>query len=847
MRSLPRKAQVYLILVYCLGILAVICVRGYRGLQVQSQGWELFLFAGLAVLAGSKKICLMRHTNDEDVGSMSLGFCITFAAMLRCGPAGGLLTGCISCLSGCLYPKMQSVHQLAFNVALSAVEAWLASLVFLALNGWTLLLHPVNSFPAIIGSSLTCYLTNTGGVAVIIAICTGQLIPRLWKETFLWTAPSYFAGACLSALALLIFGNHIATALLFLSPVIYLIFQSYAIYTARAEEKQKHIEELQLSQAQLADLYLATIKSLALAIDAKDQYTHQHILRVQRYAVATAKQLGLTGAELEGVNTGALLHDIGKLGVPEYVLLKPGRLTDEEFAKIKKHPEIGASILDPVEFPWPVLPVVKYHHEKWDGTGYPEGLKGEEIPLTARILAVGDVYDALTSTRSYRNAWSHEKAIAVIKKDSGTHFDPVIVEAFLQIIEDVVAEMAKDGEGPLAQHATSNKPATSKAAQAVRDIQRSSSELWALYEVAQTLSSSLGLQETIDILARKLEAIFPGVACLFLLRSESDEALHAHAVVGLNQEFFKDSSTLNAKSRSLQVMHNRETYVGEYDQDDLMLTSSPSAQWTKLESALIVPIVHEGEVLGTINLYHEEPHAFGPHDRQLLETIAERAAMALRNGLLFDRTRSHAFTDPLTGVYNIRYLTQYVEDRCKELQRRHKMAHELGRGDGHAVGSGLSNTDGFALLCLDLDSFKPINDNFGHQKGDQVLCELAHIFQNTVRDQGIVARYGGDEFLIVLEGAGLAEAENLACKLQAAVEGYDADLVHYKLGALRLGASIGFACFPLDGQDCTTLMATADTQMYRNKTERKLGNLVGKDRPIQTEQTLSAPSPARAA
>ena len=220
------------------------------------------------------------------------------------------------------------------------------------------------------------------GVAVIIALCTAQKPFGLWRSTFLWTAPSYFAGACISAIALLTFGDHVGGALLLVSPIAYLIYQSYAITTARAQmEKQQHIEELQENQAHLADLYLATIKSLALAIDAKDQYTHQHILRVQRYAVATAKQMGLSGNDLEGVNTGALLHDIGKLGVPEYVLLKPGRLTEEEFAKIKKHPEIGAAILDPVEFPWPVLPVVKYHHEKWDGTGYPEGLeRGRHSP-----------------------------------------------------------------------------------------------------------------------------------------------------------------------------------------------------------------------------------------------------------------------------------------------------------------------------------------------------------------------------------------------------------------------------------------------------------------------------------
>ena len=589
------------------------------------------------------------------------------------------------------------------------------------------------------------------------------------------------------------------------------MYQNYATTAARTEEKQQHIEELQLGQEHLADLYLATIKSLALAIDAKDQYTHQHILRVQRYAVATAKHMGLTGVELEAINTGALLHDIGKLGVPEYVLLKPGRLTDEEFAKIKKHPEIGAAILDPVEFPWPVLPVVRSHHEKWDGTGYPDGLKGEEIPRTARILAVADVYDALTSSRSYRNAWTHERACDVIRRDRGTHFDPAVADAFLGVIPHVVAEMADIGEGPLVVADSYSKVSASPADQAARAIHRASSELWALYEVVQTLSSSLGLQETLDILSRKLETILPGTAALFLLRDDaadqikSGDQMSVRAAVGINREYFTGACTLGHASTSLKVTDERLTYLGEYDADDLLLTSSPSAQWTALHTALIVPIVHQGEVLGTINLYHPEPDAFGPHDQQLLETIAERAALALYNGLLFDRTRSHANTDPLTGLYNLRHITHHVEERCQEAQP-------------------------FALLCLDLDSFKPINDNFGHQKGDQVLRDLSALFLANVRTGDIVARYGGDEFLVYLHGGGPAEAANLAQRLHQSVEDYEPGLLHPRLGALHLGISIGYGCFPADGSDFTTLTAAADSHMYREKTERKLGKLADPDR-----------------
>lgn len=809
MSKLPRSAQLYLILIYLLGAAAVALAIVTPVPKAEAEWWELGLYLLLAGVASSKKIRLMRHHSAEDNVSLSLGYVLTCTALLRFGPAAAVLVSVFGSLCHSLFPftRRQPTHQLLFNVSTAVLESWVGGLVFLWLNHHSLILRNPGTYPAVAGFSLIYFLLNTGSVAIILALCTGQKPLTLWRETFFWTAPSYFAGGCVSTLAILLFSSHIGFVLLLLAPLGWVVFQNYATTVARTEEKQHHIEELQLGQEHLAELYLATIKSLALAIDAKDQYTHQHILRVQRYAVATAKHMGITGMELEAINTGALLHDIGKLGVPEYVLLKPGRLTDEEFAKIKQHPEIGAAILDPVEFPWPVLPVVRSHHEKWDGTGYPDGLKGEDIPRTARILAVADVYDALTSSRSYRSAWTHERACEVIIKDRGTHFDPVVADAFLEVITSVVEEMAREGDGPLILTETSGKASTNPADQAARAIHRASSELWALYEVVQTLSSSVGLNETLEILSRKLEAILPGTAALFLLRDgdEDTEEMHVRAAVGINREYFTGARTLGPASTSLAVGASRVTYLGEYDADDLLLTSSQSAQWTALQSSLIVPIVHQGEVLGTINLYHPDQEAFSAHDKQLLETIAERAATALYNGLLFDRTRSHAVTDPLTGLHNIRHITQHVEDRCQ---------------DGKP----------FALLCLDLDSFKPINDNFGHQKGDQVLRDLSALFSSSVRDQDIVARYGGDEFLIYVHGGGPAEAAALAARIQMAVECYEPGLIHPRLGALHLGVSIGSGCFPADGPDFTSLIAAADSHMYREKTERKLGKLADPDR-----------------
>jgi len=793
---------------------------------MQGKPWELALFAALAALVGSRKIHPGAKRGDGEAGSMDLLLPITFLVMLRFGPAAAVLAALLGCLSGGLLPRRQAAPALLFSLALAAAAAWCAGGCYLRLNGGTLHLNPVGSFPNVAGACLVYYAIQTGGVAVLLALRSGQNAATVWRHTFLGAAPSYLAGACISAGMLVVFGAHVGEAVLLGAPIACFIYQSYAGTIARAEEKQQHINALQENQAHLADLYLATIKSLALAIDAKDQYAHQHILRVQRYAMATAREMGLQGDELEGLNTGALLHDIGKLGVPEYVLLKPGQLTDEEYAKIKKHPEIGAAILDSVEFPWPVLPVVKSHHEKWDGTGYPEGLAGDAIPRTARILAVADVYDALTCNRSYRGAWAHERAVDAIIQDAGTHFDPVVVDAFARVIGHVVDQMAReqavrekslpseDGEGG----------GVRPSDQAALAINRASSELWALYEVAQTLSSSLGLQETLEILSRKLEAILPGTACLFLLKGDSPDALVVRTAVGVNREFFLGARTLNASSLSLRAARGRATFLGDYDADDLLSSGSATAQWTALNSALIVPIVHQGEVLGTINLYHPQRGAFNAHDQQLLETIAERAAMALYNGLLFDRTRSHAQTDPLTGLYNVRHLTQYVEDHC---------TRETG-----------DSPEPFALLCLDLDSFKPINDNFGHQKGDQVLRDLSALFQSAVREYDVVARYGGDEFLIVLHGVGASEAEAMAHRLQESVASYDPGLFHERLGDLRLGVSIGYGCFPHEGRDCAALLSAADNHMYRNKTERKLGSLASRDCPPAALTDLELPRAA---
>ncbi len=810
MRTLPTNAQLLLIVTWCAALLAGAWAALTPPPAVAAHGWEVGLYLGLTILAYDRKIRLV-GASEGQTGSLSLGFAITFAALLRFGPHGALVVGTLGCLVSCLRTRRQTAVQLAFNAAVAALSSWLAGVTFVALNGGGLALEIERSAPAVAGASLIYFGLNTGATSAVIALCTRQSVGAFWRENFLWTAPSYFAGACVGTGAALLTGSRSWLMPLLVTPVAWLTYQAYAVAANKARERQEEV-------ARLADLYLGTIRGLAVAIDAKDQHSHRHVLRVQRLAVATARKLGLPPDLCEAVNTGALLHDIGKLGVPDYVLRKPGKLTDEEFAKLRQHPEIGTAILEGVPFPWPVLPAVRSHHERWDGSGYPDGLAGEAIPLTARILAVADVYDALTSSRAYRGAWTGPSALVELKSQAGTLFDPAVVDAFAAILEETEqaeaeevaraeaeevarADAGRGAEGPQEGHGLV------RAGDAVRQIQRASSELWALYEVAQTLSSSLGLDETLDILGRKLAALLPGTACLFLLREGDGNVLRARTSVGVGAAAFMDAHTAGPHSRSLRVAADRHSHRGAFEPDDLHVPGEDGQAATP-HSALIVPIIHSGGTLGTINLYHPEADAFGPHDQQLLETIAERAALALHNGLLFDQTRSHANTDPLTGLFNFRCFTQKTDALC--------------------AGPG---AEPLALLCLDLDRFKPINDTFGHQAGDRVLCELAELFCGTVRDADIVARYGGDEFLIILRGAGMAEAEAMARRLTEAVDAYNPDLAslpqpqaaldHPRLDHPRLGVSVGAACFPADGATCAALLAVADARMYGDKEARR--------------------------
>jgi diguanylate cyclase (GGDEF)-like protein len=564
-----------------------------------------------------------------------------------------------------------------------------------------------------------------------------------------------------------------------------------------------HVEAAR-RERRLSGLHLATVEALALAIDAKDKTSGTHIRRMQSFARALAEEIGVSPDETQGISTAALLHDIGKLAVPEHILSKPGPLTDEEFQKIHIHPQVGFEIIEHVPFPYPVAPLVLCHHERWDGKGYPLGLRGEDIPLGARVLAVADYFDSLTRDRPYNKSMPLDLAVLMLRQEAGKALDPRLVSVFLDLLPSLPLaagghEAAVPGDADVqGAIARSRRLLESGERSAFENIARAHQEIYALYEIAQAIGSSLGVGDTMSLIADKLSALVPFSCCALYLRDEDADVLRCEFAKGADADLVRRVSLRSARGLAGWVARNRRSLVNGRPAADLEASEDPPTATTQLRSALACPLVANDRVVGTLSLYHLDPEFYNDEHRRLLERISEQMAAALANSIVFEQTREASLSDPLTGLPNTRFMFTHL-------------GRELARAERH--GSQV------AILVLDLDDFKGINDTHGHHVGDRALREVARVLRETIRPYDICVRYAGDEFVIVLTDCGPEEAEAKRLELQGAVEsiafeGAPGQPVH-------LGLSIGAAVFPADGETHEALLATADGRMYRDKKNRK--------------------------
>src|SRR5690242_5803984 len=463
MKSLPLAARIYVCAIIAVG---AVLFAVFLPIHVADRPG---LFLALLLLSSITSVFKVNLPLARRSSTMSVSYAVDFASLLLLGPNETMVVATVSAFSQCTFriKERNPLYRTLFSMACLIVTVQAAGGVYLWLGGVPGVLYLDSLGKPLVGAATTYFLINTATIATAIALSTRQSVVKVWNENFLWSAPSYFVGAGAAALATWIVdfsGQWLAP--LAAAPL-YLTYRSYRMYLGRIDDEQRHVREM-------GDLHLATIEALALAIDAKDQTSQSHIRRVQLYAAALARALGMSENEVQGVKTAALLHDIGKLAVPEHILSKPGPLTPEEFQKIRAHPKVGADIISAVPFPYPVSPLILSHHERWDGKGYPSGLKGEEIPLGARILSVVDYFDALMAERPYHKAMGFDAAVGLLLQEAGKGLDPRVVEKFIELLpalqrdaltlEQAMRRSSAHEEQP---HAV-GRPATGLAAEPVK-------------------------------------------------------------------------------------------------------------------------------------------------------------------------------------------------------------------------------------------------------------------------------------------------------------------------------------------------------------------------------------------
>jgi len=647
------------------------------------------------------------------------------------------------------------------------------------------------------------FLSNTLPVASIVALSERKRLSTVWKECYFWFLPYYLVGAsivCLLHWVNGILGWQISFLVL---PVFYLMYRSYRAYLGRLEAEKKHVEEVNKLQHR-------TIQALALAIEAKDVTTHNHLQRVQVYAMEIGKELNLTPDEIEALRAASLLHDIGKLAVPEHIISKPGKLTAEEFEKMKIHPSVGAEILEEVEFPYPVVPIVRAHHEKWDGSGYPDGLKNEQIPIGARILAAVDCLDALASDRQYRRALPLDQAMAVVVSESGKSYDPKVV-AVLERRYQELEKLAKAspairrklptdvkverglapavGFEALHQALAPAKPEVSFLAQ----IAGARQEAQVLFELVQELGNSLSLNETLSLLAERLRPIVPYDA--IAIYECRDERLCPVYVSGADRQLFASLEIPIGEGLSGWVAQNQKAIINGNPSVEPGFLGDPT-KFSTLRSALSVPLEGLNGVAGVLTLYRMPADAFSRDNLRILLAISSKVALSLENALKYSQLENTATTDFLTGLPNARSLFLALDAQLSRCER---------------------SGERLIVLVCDLDGFKQINDRYGHLEGNRVLQEFARRVREALRESDCVARMGGDEFVLVLPGLDSeAQLRMIEWLNRVAVE-----VGQCVCGVNLLSVSIGDAEYPANGQDAEALLTYADRRMYKTKRNRK--------------------------
>jgi diguanylate cyclase (GGDEF)-like protein/putative nucleotidyltransferase with HDIG domain len=756
---------------------------------------KFFCYLVVALLASSLKIKLPGIN-----GTMSVNFLFILLGVLEMSFGETVVIGFAAVLVQSYWKSSKSLKPIHVVFNLSQLPVGTAASFGVYRLVTTHGLHP-NAPLALLLVAITYFAFNTLAMATIIRLTEGKPVLKVWSECYFWSFPYYLVGAAIAGLVSFL-NRHIGwqSSLLVLPPV-YLMYRSYRLYLGKLEDEKRHAE-------QVSNLHLRTIESLALAIEAKDHTTHDHLQRVRIYAMELAKDLGLSEDETEALQAASVLHDIGKLAVPEHIISKPGKLTPEEFEKMKIHPIIGAEILEQVEFPYPVVPIVRAHHEKWDGSGYPNGLKGEAIPVGARILAAVDCLDALATDRQYRRALPLDEAMARVVEEAGKSFDPRVVEilqrryveleklthaqppkAPTKLSTDVKVERGSAPAAGFAESETSIAHQPEQRRDYLSCIAAARQEAQMLFELSHDLGNSLSLDDTLSMLSVRLKRLVPCDSMAVYIKH--DNLLIPEYVSGDNFRLFSSLRIPLGEGLSGWVAQNSKPILNGNPSVEPGYLNDPT-KYSTLRSAIAVPLEGVSGVVAVLALYRTHQDAFTKDHLRILLAVSSKLGFTIENALKYRIAEDSATTDYLTGLPNARSLFLHLD---RELARCKRSNLPL------------------AVFVSDLDGFKQVNDRFGHFHGNKLLQMFADALRDSCREYDYAARMGGDEFVLVAPGLNREAAAEMAQRLETII----AEVGKAVCGEGLVSVSIGQAFYPADGNNAEHLLAEADRRMYAVK------------------------------
>ena len=589
---------------------------------------EWIVFAILTIASG---MLTVKIPSADTRFSVSEAF--AFASVLLFGPAVGALTLALDGIRISFRWRM-NVTQTMFNFANLGLSMWLSGWIFFAASrSQPLYGHAVLSSGLLLylGLMAAAYLLiNSGLTACVIALSDGRSVTDVWMQLYRPLVPSYIAGASVALLLVFAYREVHFGAFALIVPLIVICFLAVRSSSGRLEDAQKHVVHLNR-------LLFSTVETLASAIDAKDEVTHDHVRRVQQGTLALARELGVTDEnELKALEAAALLHDTGKIAIPEHILNKPGKLTPAEFEKMKRHAPIGAQILSSIEFPYPVVPIVRHHHENWDGKGYPDGLKGEAIPLGARILSVVDCFDALTSDRPYRRRMTDEAALKILVDRRGTMYDPTVVDRFVAVYQRIMpAHSAEPHPAALAigEERAMDRGSRGDGPTPVPDLAVGEGVL-AIASLSRTLDGQAQLSDVGALLWMILRQAIPSDAMAIFVPDEPLDNLLVRFAAGVHATDLRRASSRMGNGIAGWVAANGRSAVNADPALDLGFAIAEASP--PLKSCLALPLVDEEGVIAVVVLYGQTSGVYSDDHVRLFDLVSPRLTSALAGALAED-------------------------------------------------------------------------------------------------------------------------------------------------------------------------------------------------------------------